>query len=106
MVVSVVITGHQKVFTSCHQGHQQVFTIVIKLAPRIHESSQNHHLVVKGYQEKKNYQKVITSHHLSSVHLTKNFHMAKLPLQAYCVFTFVSEAQEFYEKISPSTLSD
>ena len=86
MVVSVIIKGRQQVFISCHQDRQQVFTschqgsspLLSRSSPRFTSHHKSRHLVVR--QERKNFQKVVTCHHLLSVHLDKNFQVAKFPV--------------------------
>ena len=92
MVVSVVITdsqqlvasccpGCQQVLTRCHQGHLQVITRSCQCHPQVFTGHhKNYHMVVNGHQMRKNVRNVLTCHNSSSVYLTKNFHMAKLPV--------------------------
>lgn len=55
MVISVISMGCEQIFTSFHQGHQQVFMLVIEVIPMIHKLSQKSSLGCKWSSDRKNW---------------------------------------------------
>ena len=78
--VGVIIMGHQQVFTGCCQSHQQVFTIVVKVVPGIHGSSQKSSLGCRRSSDEKEFPK---NCHLSSFVVSSSHQ--KLPRSVYMV---------------------